>query len=65
METQKLIIVLLITAILFSTVSIILNVSLSSGLKPLDKIQPATSNVIEGNLGGNVNLVIEKGKANE
>jgi len=64
METKKIIVVLLVIAILFSAISIILNVSLNKDFKPVSS--ESTGEGVSGNLAGNINLVVESpGDSNE
>jgi len=63
MEKNKLIVVLLILAVVFSVLSIALNLSLSTDFEPVNDFQSkqeAEQND-SGNYGGNLNLVIEGG----
>ena len=57
MESEKIVAVLLVIAILFSVASIVFNLSVSD-LKPV-KVY-SSSNVPQGNPNGNLNIVVEK-----
>ncbi len=62
MNTKKLIVTLLIVSIIFSAVSIILNLSFSMNFKSLEAAKSsasAGSQILEGKNAGNVNLVVE------
>lgn len=58
-RTQKVIVALLIVAILFSAVSIAINLSVGSDFKPVTNRLSNNQDVPEGNPSGNLNLVIQ------
>ena len=57
MESEKIVAVLLVVAILFSVASIVFNLSVSD-LKPV-KVSSSSGNVPEGSPSGNLNIVVE------
>ena len=63
METEKIVAVLLIVAILFSVASIVFNISVSD-LKPVKSYSPV-ANKVSGNQDGGIGLVIEGNPASE
>jgi len=58
MESEKIVAVLLIIAILFSVASIVFNLSVSD-LKPV-KLSSASGDAPQGSPDGNLNIVVER-----